>query len=483
MLHVPILRAGRPYRSLDLARLTHVQTGEVVAEVSQANRGLIARDLLRRRENRRELRQRGVDELLAICRKAAALFVESELPVDAAESSSQSPEEFVRCQSSTTGMPESLCRANMEKTRFMLDEMQRVLAGLTRGVDLAVLDRGWVEQDGRTISYLGEADALGAVLPGNSPGVHSLWLPSIALKVPVVLKPGSREPWTPMRVAQALIAAGCPSSALSFYPTDHAGGTEILLHCERSMFFGDEATVRSWRGDRRVQLHGPGWSKVLFGADRVDEWERHLDLMVGSIAANGGRSCINASGVWAPAHGREIAEALAVRLSAIEARPLDDPQAQIAAFPDTETARRISAYIDRLLEIPGAVDVTAGHRTDRVVELGGCGFVLPTVIWCERPDHPLAAAELLFPFVSVVEVPQSELLSRIGPTLVATAITDDESLRAELMASRDVDRLNLGPVPTGQVSWDQPHEGNLFEHLYRQRAFQDGSVGTPATAA
>ena len=36
----------------------------------------------------------------------------------------------------------------------------------------------------------------------------------------------------------------------------------------------------------------------------------------------------------------------------------------------------------------------------------------------------------------------------------------------------DVGRLNLGAVPTTQVSWNQPHEGNLFEHLYARRAFQ-----------
>ena len=35
-----------------------------------------------------------------------------------------------------------------------------------------------------------------------------------------------------------------------------------------------------------------------------------------------------------------------------------------------------------------------------------------------------------------------------------------------------IDRLNFGPVPTSRISSDQPHEGNLFLHLYRQRAFQ-----------
>ena len=28
------------------------------------------------------------------------------------------------------------------------------------------------------------------------------------------------------------------------------------------------------------------------------------------------------------------------------------------------------------------------------------------------------------------------------------------------------------PIPTNQISWDQPHEGNLFEHLYARRSFQ-----------
>ena len=46
------------------------------------------------------------------------------------------------------------------------------------------------------------------------------------------------------------------------------------------------------------------------------------------------------------------------------------------------------------------------------------------------------------------------------------ASPNDPALRARFVASPHVDRLNLGPMPTTQISWDQPHEGNLFEHLY-----------------
>jgi acyl-CoA reductase-like NAD-dependent aldehyde dehydrogenase len=473
MLHLPIVRAGRAYRSLDTVELHHVATGEPVACVSQANAGLIARDLLAAAAHRRAMQRLSVAELVRICAKAAELFCDGDLPVDPIDGVTQSAEDYVRTLSSTTGMPHALCRANMEKIRYVLAEMATVLGGLTRGLDLAVLDAGWSRQGGRPVSYVGEARSLGVILPSNSPGVHSLWLPSVPLKVPVALKPGGQEPWTPMRIAQALIQAGCPPEAFGFYPADYAGATEILLRSDRSMLFGDESTVRPWRHDPRVQLHGPGWSKVLLGADAARDWQAHLDVMVTSIAENGGRSCLNASGVWLPSHGRQVAAALAERLAAIEPRPLDDPAASIAAFSNPAVAHRISALIDRQLKLPGAEDLTAPLRSgDRVVEVGGCTFLRPTLIWCEDPDHPLAASEFLFPFAAVVEVPQAELPERIGATLVASAITDDAAFQAELMNARNIDRLNLGALPTSRVSWDQPHEGNLFEHLYRQRAFQ-----------
>ena len=184
-------------------------------------------------------------------------------------------------------------------------------------------------------------------------------------------------------------------------------------------------------------------------------------------------SCINASGVWVPSHGREIAEALAKRLVCIIPKPLDDPEAEIAAFTNPKVAEGISGLIDNQLKVPGATDLTAKHRDgERVVETAGCTFLSPTVIWCEAPEHPLANTEFLFPFVSVVEVPQEEILDRIGPSLVVTAITEDETFIHNFLGSSEVERLNIGPISTNQISWDQPHEGNLFDFLYQQRALQ-----------
>jgi acyl-CoA reductase-like NAD-dependent aldehyde dehydrogenase len=470
MIHIPLLRAGKPYTSLDAVALPHFRTGEPVAKVSQANRGLIAKDLGLMEKNQRVLQSLSAAKLLEICKKAAQLFMEADLPLG---EDAQSPEQYVKQLSSTTGMPEVLCRKNMGKINLVLNEMEQVLGGLTRGLDLLILDMGWIKKERRILSFFCQTPALGAILPSNSPGVHSLWLPAIPLKVPLVLKPGREEPWTPFRIAQAFIAAGCPPEAFSYYPSDHSGASEILLRCNRSMFFGDQASVQGWAKDGRVQIHGPGWSKIIIAQDQIAEWEKYIEMMATAAVENGGRSCLNASGVWVPAHGREIAEALAKRLAQIEAKPMDDSEAQIAAFTNKKFARRISETIDAQLKISGAEDLTEKYRgSKRLVEKDGCTFLLPTVIWCEEAEHPLANVEFLFPFVSVVQLPQHELLHRIGSTLVGTVITEDEKFGQKVFACANIDRLNLGPIPTNRISWDQPHEGNLFEHLYKQRSFQ-----------
>jgi len=64
------------------------------------------------------------------------------------------------------------------------------------------------------------------------------------------------------------------------------------------------------------------------------------------------------------------------------------------------------------------------------------------------------------------------MIDAIGPTLVASGITNDAGFRAALLDAKNVDRLNLGAVPTIQLNWLQPHEGNIVDFLYRSRAFQ-----------
>ena len=470
MLHIPLLRKGEPYKSLDIVRVPHHRTREPSVEISQANVGLIRRDLLDQEKGKRSLEAFTCAELIEMCARAAEIFAHDELPIG---DEMQSPQSYVEQVSATTGLPFRLARRNMEKISGVMAEMEIVLKGLTRNLDLRILDSGFGEIQGQAVSFFPRTQSLGVVLPNNSPGVHSLWVPAIALKTPLVLKPGSAEPWTPYRIIQAFIKAGVPREAFSYCPSGHAGANEILHRTGRGMVFGDVNSTAPWQGDSRVEVHGPGYSKILIGDDCIDEWEEYLDIMVTSILENGGRSCVNASGVWVSAHAEEIAEALAKKLAEVVPRAADDEQAQLAPFVDANVAARISAMIDGGLQQPGARDVTASFRgSERLVEWQGCAYLLPTIVLCDDYEHPLANREFLFPFASVVKVKQDEVPEVIGPSLVVTAITRDRRLIRKLLSSPQVDRLNLGAVATNQISWDQPHEGNLFEHLYARRAFQ-----------
>lgn len=480
MLHLPILRWGVPYRSVNQVVTPHFRTREPFVSMSQANVGLIRRDLLHQAEARALLTAIPAAELVKMAGRAADHFMNDTLPLDPESGSTQAPQQYIEQVTATTGMPFSNVRRNMAKVHGVLSKVEEVLDGLTRGLDLSVLDEGFGTVRGQILSFFPRADALGVVLPSNSPGVHSLWAPTPVLKMPLVLKPGSAEPWTPLRIINAWIKAGAPAGAFAYYPTDHAGGNEILRSTGRGMVFGDVASTKRWSSDERVEVHGPGYSKVVIGPDLADDWEQFIDVIAESISNNGGRSCVNASGVWVTKHADAIAEALAKKLATVTPRAADDPDALLAPFADPETGKRISSTIDADMATEGAEgtekdrarDVSSEVRgSERVVTAHAGTYLLPTIVRCNA-NHPLANREFLFPFASVVEVPASALPECLGPSLVVTCISNDPVFRARFTASPLVDRLNFGALSTTQIGWDQPHEGNLFEHLYARRAIQ-----------
>ena len=97
------------------------------------------------------------------------------------------------------------------------------------------------------------------------------------------------------------------------------------------MVFGDVGSTKRWKADGRVEVHGPGYSKVVIGPDLADQWEQYIDVIAESMSNNGGRSCVNASGVWVTKHADKIAVALAKKLSSVTPRSAEDPRRRARA--------------------------------------------------------------------------------------------------------------------------------------------------------
>lgn len=475
MLTLPVLRWGKPYESLEHDNVVHFDTGEPIAKIGIANGALLSRDMRQAQKARDALRQFSCQELIARCKKAGELFSTATLPMG---DGTQSPDEFVHAQSASTGLPEHMCRKNMEKNAFVLQNMDKILDALTRGLDLNILTRGYGEEGRNVIvSYQATTPVLGAVLPSNSPGVHTLWLPAIPLQIGLVLKPGSSEPWTPYRMFYAYTQAGIPAEAISLYPgRGNEVGAALLSACSRSMIFGSAHTIEQYAGNPRVQPHGPGWSKIILADDVVDQWEQYLDTMVESIYSNGGRSCINASAIFASRHTKEIAAALAKRLGPIEVRKPTDPDAGLAAFTTPGMAKAVWGMIEKDLTESGVTDMTKEYG-DRLVEQERCAYLRPVIAHADSPDREIVKKEYMFPFATVVQCPQNQMLQKIGTTLVGTVITNDEAFARAATDSTSIDRLNIGPIPTNRLNWLQPHEGNIIDFLFRSRAYQTTTQG------
>ena len=478
MLTINPIRWGKQYKSLDFQEVFHFDTGEPIAKIGQVNGGMVEMDMRKAANARKALRSIPTPELIARCKRAAHLFEHETLPLGDGQ---QTVDEFIHQQSASTGLPEHMCRNNMQKNCFVLSNIDTILDALTRGLALNIFSKGYGEE-GRnvTVSYQCQTPVLGAVLPNNSPGVHTLWLPAVPLQVGLVLKPGSQEPWTPYRMISAYIEAGIPAEAFCLYPGGHDVGSTIMNKCSRSMIFGSAHTVEQYSGNPRVQAHGPGFSKILIGDDVVDHWEDYLDLMVESVLSNSGRSCINCSGIWASRHTKAIGEALAARMGAIEILPPADPKAALAAFTNPQMAKGTYAMVQQDLAEAGVTDMTASFG-ERLVERERSAYLRPMVVTADSPQRGVAMKEYMFPFVSVVQCSQKVMIKSIGPTLVGTALTADEAWIDDLTNATHIDRLNIGPMPTSRLNWLQPHEGNLIDFLFRSRAYQIVPMRVPQT--
>ena len=192
------------------------------------------------------------------------------------------------------------------------------------------------------------------------------------------------------------------------------------------------------------------------------------------MSTNSGRSCINASCIVVPRYADQIADALADALLPMTARAQDDPEATLSGFANPKMAEWINGAIEDGLKETGARDVSLEKRggSDRYVQRDSMHYMLPTITRCESILHPLGNTEFLFPYASVIEMPQSQMLGSIGKSLAVAAISSDRDWIASLVAADHIERLNVGAMATNHIEWDQPHEGNLFEFLYRRRSIQ-----------
>src|SRR5580658_3046758 len=102
--HLPVLRLGRSYESLDKLEIKDHRTGEVKAVVSTINAGILRKDFRKLGEARAALKKFSVAQLIEISARAGELFLHGTLPLGD-QGHSQSAREYLETLSATSGLP------------------------------------------------------------------------------------------------------------------------------------------------------------------------------------------------------------------------------------------------------------------------------------------------------------------------------------------------------------------------------------------
>ena len=469
-IQIPALRFGEEYQSLNRNPVVDLGSGEELANLGLVDGAMIATDCLRgrRMHTALEILQRiPVRDRIGMSVAAADKFKNATLGCGGFD---QTPADYIEQLARTSGLSFALAKANTHRICAALENTEAIINGLSRGLPLDIYDNGIGTQGGANVRINPRINALGCCMPNNSPGVHVLWLTPLAFGIPVLIRPGSSEPFTPYRLIQAHVAAGYPKEAFGYYPCDYDAANRIPSLTGGGIVFGSDDTVKQWANNPHVNVHGSGYSKLFIGDDVVDDWKSYIPEMVQNVAANSGRSCFAVSRICVPRHAKEIALALAKELAEIIPRPLNDPEAMLSAISMPQGAKYADSTICEGLEVGNAVDVTDQFREGkRLTEFEGRTYLQPTLVACPGNDHPLANEEFLFPFAGIVECSMDQAFAEMGPTLSLAVYTKDDKLKER--ARRSHARLVSINVPTGQLDRRQPHEEDILDMLFRRESY------------
>jgi acyl-CoA reductase-like NAD-dependent aldehyde dehydrogenase len=443
MLSIPVLRGGTECGSRDTSVL-HGVNGAPLATVHEAP-ALVTRLTVQAARRAPSLT---TDDRLAVLAKAGSLFAEATL-------NGQSPEEYCRVQALASGVPITVARRTLSR----MNEVCAVIGD--------VVARQAPVGAGRTARWSRRGDVLGVVAPSNHPATHGAWLQAIAMGYRVAVRPGTRDPFTPLRLARALLDAGLDGGWISFLPGSHAAAGVLVGAVDLALVYGSDQTVARMRGNDRVLVRGPGRSKIL--VDRPLD-EATLDHLVTEVAADGGVRCTNTTAVFTSGDPRDLAVALAQRLAQLPAYPVTDDRAVLPARLLGE-AQGLRAALDRAAH--GADELVQRHLDGGVLTVvdGDAVAMRPAVVCVDRSDHPGLATELPFPCVWVAPWRAAEGIAPLDGSLAVTLLTDRAPLVAEALDTPGIRTVLHGRLPDWWKDPHLPHDGYLGQFLGEVRGF------------
>ncbi|MEC4019659.1 aldehyde dehydrogenase family protein [Streptomyces sp. H27-D2] len=439
MIRIDPVTGGRPVPSGDRAVLLSV-LGEPLADVGQAPR-LLAQAALNGMRRHADGLPPGAD-----------LFAEAALLFAGAELDGESPEEYVAWVTLSTGLTATT-------VRLAVTDLCAEITSLpgTTAAELPATDFG----QGFCTRWVPRGRVFAGVMASNHPVPNSTWVQALFHGYSVLVRPGSRDPFTPRRLVSALLRAGLAPHRLAFLPGPHEVGEFLLRQADRGIMYGGKQAVRTWRGDERVAVRGPGSTKAFLDTGLDD---RLLDHLAASAAFDGGTRCTNLSAVLTTRPVAEVADLLARRLCALPVLPAHHPSASLLVVA-AERAEQLRLSTDRLRT--GLTDHSARHDPhEPLVRLDDGSYLpRPLVLAADRADHPDLGTELPFPFVIVAPWTEADGTAPMRDSLVLNLLTDREDIAERAVREPSVRKVTRGAVLPWTAVAGIPHDDNYTQFL------------------
>ncbi len=407
------------------------------------------------------LQETPVRELLDRVAAAGQIFLGAGAP---ANSASLDPfDQYQQRVVASTGLPAGWVRTSAHWLAFGLRHAAESLRAQSPTGDLEVYDDpAYVRETDVGLAFSPRVRTLGTTMPANDPAVYAWPVLALAMKIPIVLRPSDRDPFTAIRLGRALRTAGVPASVVHVLPGERSIGETVCRESAHALAFGGEAAVGQFRDDPTVETYGPGESVAVVAREPTD---RELETLARGVTRAGGRTCFCLTRIVAT--GDCDADALADRLAeqvvnsdSARCGPLTDERTGVPGF-DLERAAQID---DAVGDQPGT-DVTASHRIEpRLVERDGVARLLPTVL---RTDE--LVSELPFQFAGVIRCDADDLPVRLEGAYLGVVIGDDD-LERRFVRSPGIRKVYGGRFPAA-VDLRETHETYLASVLYETTTY------------
>lgn len=404
-----------------------------------------------------------LEELLSIIKSAGQILATNDIL-------GESVQDYYRKFVLSTGLPMQCVINGLEALSYKMRNIDKILKYEIPYSIIGNFDSGLFKNHDNFLAASQQGKILGVIAPSNHPAVHISWVTALALKYSIVVKPGKDDPFTPSRLANALLISGLPPELVSILPMEHVNATKLATHCDKTIVYGEQKSLEVNSG-ANIILRGSGNSKVFVDFETENSLDKSVDIVYNSVLHDGGRRCTNASSVIINGNAEEFAYKLAERMSCT----LEDPHritAKVGCFKRKVEAEKIEQFISD--NMGDAEDIS--YKVNRVSRLqlkDNITFLNPTVMLCKKTS-PLFGIELPFPFVTVAEV-DKDINGLLSNSLAVSLVTKNNDIVNECLKNPTIGKVIIN-APTFSENLGDPHDGYLFQHLYRIKSVFGGEL-------